>query len=236
VATTELEADRLIAGVRGWLGTKEAGTLYAATRACTGRGVIVEIGSWKGKSTICLAYGSRAGAGVPVYAIDLHRPRSFRAFTRNVERAGVAELVRPIRGPSQQAVAEIKEPIELLFVDGAHEEHLVREDFEQWVPKVVEGGTVVFHDTVWHSGPRRVVGKELYRSRGFAGVRFVRPSTSMGRKVAENTPGDRLRARIELLKKAAFWLVTLPGFWARARIPRQARRLGRRVIGLGASR
>lgn len=35
-------------------------------------GFIVEIGSFEGKSTICLAGGSKDGNRIPVYAIDPH--------------------------------------------------------------------------------------------------------------------------------------------------------------------
>lgn len=230
------EVRRLIADVPGWLTDDEARVLYDAARACAGRGAIVEIGSWRGKSTICLAHGSRAGAGIPVYAVDPHPNRRFEEFRRNIERAGVAELVRPIRARSQEAADDFREPVELLFVDGAHEEALVREDYDKWVPKVVEGGVVAFHDTTWHAGPRRVVGRSLYRADGFGDVRFVRASTSIARKVGETTRGDRIRARLELARKTAFWLATLPGYKARRALPQPVRELGRRLIGLSTAR
>src|SRR5712691_13572252 len=62
----------LIADVPGWLTDEEGEALYDLARACTGKGVIVEIGSWVGKSTICLGRGSLAGASVPIYAVDPH--------------------------------------------------------------------------------------------------------------------------------------------------------------------
>ena len=42
----------LIADIPGWLTDEEGEALYELARRCTGRGVIAEIGSWKGKSTI----------------------------------------------------------------------------------------------------------------------------------------------------------------------------------------
>jgi predicted O-methyltransferase YrrM len=226
------EVMRRIAHVQGWLGRHEAQALYEAARLCTGRGVIVEIGSWKGKSTICLASGSRDGAGARVYAIDLHGDTAFAKFERNIEKAGLRELVQPIRASSQDPSIVIPQAIELLFVDGAHDEATVTADFERWVPKVVEGGTVLFHDTVWLRGPRRLVGKRLYRSREFAGVRFIRPSTSMGRKVTRNRLSDRISARAQLAKKTLFWLVTAPAQRIRTLLPRRARRAGRRIVGI----
>src|SRR5919108_1710641 len=118
----------LIADIPGWLTDEEGEALYDLARACTGRGAIVEIGSWKGKSTVCLGLGSQAGNSVPVYAIDPHADYRFGDFKTNVERAGIAELVRPIASLSQAAAAGFDQAIELLFVDGSHEYDLVLED------------------------------------------------------------------------------------------------------------
>ena len=220
----------LIADVPGWLTDEEGEALYELAKACSGRGVIVEIGSWKGKSTICLGRGSRAGNGIRIYAIDPHADYRFGDFTANVERAGIADLVTPIASLSQAAAEDFGTPIELLFVDGSHEEELVREDFDKWVPKVVEGGGVAFHDTTWTRGPRRVVGERIYRSRSFADVRFVVGSLTVARKVATNTFPDRLRARYVLALKTAFWLATTALKRQRRLLPKPVERLGRRVL------
>jgi len=60
------------AAVEGWLARAEGKLLYRLAKRCTGRGVIVEIGSWKGKSTIWLASGSRAASRSKVHSIDPH--------------------------------------------------------------------------------------------------------------------------------------------------------------------
>src|SRR5947209_732236 len=185
----------LIADVPGWLTDEEGEALYDLARACTGKGVIVEIGSWKGKSTICLGLGSRAGASL-----------------------------------SQPAADDFDEPIELLFVDGSHEYDLVLEDFEKWVPKVVDGGWVAFHDTTWTAGPRKVVGEAIYRSRRFKDVRFVIGSTTVARKVAQNSLADRLRARYVLALKTAFWLGSSVLKKQRRLLPKSLERIGRRVL------
>ena len=196
----------LIADVPGWLTDEEGEALYELARGCTGKGVIVEIGSWKGKSTICLGRGSQAGESVPIYAIDPHADYRFGDFKANVDRAGITELVNPIASLSQPAADDFDEPIELLFVDGSHEYDLVLEDFEKWVPKVVDGGWVAFHDTTWTAGPRKVVGHAIYRSTKFKDARFVVGSTTVARKVAQNTFADRARNRYVLGVKTAFWL------------------------------
>jgi predicted O-methyltransferase YrrM len=222
----------LIKDVPGWLSDEEGEALYELARQCTGRGVIVEIGSWKGKSTICLGLGSRAGKGVRIFAIDPHADYRHGEFKDNIERAGIADLVTPLKGLSQAVAGGFDEPIELLFVDGSHEEDDVREDFEKWVPKVVEGGIVAFHDTTWHDGVRKVVAEKIYGSRRFKDVRFVIGSTTVARKVAENTAADRVHARRVQATKAVFGAVTSVLRKKRNWLPSPLERAGRRVFKL----
>jgi MMP 1-O-methyltransferase len=226
----ESKVKPLIADVPGWLTDEEGEALYELARACSGKGVIVEIGSWKGKSTVCLGLGSRAGASVPVYAVDPHADYRFGDFKDNVERAGIQELVRPVASLSQAAADGFDEPIELLFVDGSHEYDLVLEDFEKWVPKVVEGGWVAFHDTTWTAGPRKVVGPAIYRSRRFKDARFVVGSTTVARKVDRNGFADRARNRYVLGVKTAFWLGSTALKKQRRLLPKPVERLGRRIL------
>jgi predicted O-methyltransferase YrrM len=229
VSDFQAKVKPLIADVPGWLTDEEGEALYELARACTGRGVIVEIGSFKGKSTICLGLGSQAGSAVHVHAIDPHQER-FPEFEANVARAGIAELVRPIPSLSQAVADDFEEPIELLFVDGSHEYDLVLEDFEKWVPKVVDGGWVAFHDTTWTPGPRKVVGHAIYRSRRFKDARFVVGSTTVARKVVENALADRIRNRYVLGVKTAFWLGSSIVKKQRRLLPEPVERLGRKFL------
>ena len=222
----------LIKDVPGWLSDEEGEALFELARRCTGRGVIVEIGSWKGKSTICLGRGSRAGNGVRIFAVDPHADYRHGEFKENIERAGIADLVTPVKGLSQEVVEDFDEQIELLFVDGSHEEEDVRHDFDTWVPKVVEGGVVAFHDTTWHDGVRRVMAEKVYGSRQFKDVRFVIGSTTVARKVAANTSLDRLHARRVQATKAVFGAVTRLLKKKRSWLPTSVEQAGRRVFKL----
>ncbi|MBM2805376.1 MAG: hypothetical protein HW419_3269, partial [Deltaproteobacteria bacterium] len=58
--------------VEGFLGRREGPYLFRLAKRGARLGVIVEIGSWKGKSTIWLAKGSEAVKGQLIYAIDPH--------------------------------------------------------------------------------------------------------------------------------------------------------------------
>ncbi len=220
----------LIKDVPGWLSDEEGEALYELAQECTGKGVIVEIGSWKGKSTICLGLGSRAGNGIRIFAVDPHADYRHGEFKDNIERAGIADLVTPVQGLSQQVADDFDEPIELLFVDGSHEEDDVRADFDKWVPKVVDRGIVAFHDTTWHDGPRKVVAEKIFGSHQFRDVRFVIGSTTVAQKVAHNTPYDRLHARRVQAMKAIFGAVSRVLKQRREWLPAGLERVGRRVF------
>jgi len=199
----------LTAGVEGWLTVEEGELLYRMARACTGRGAIVEIGSFKGKSTIWLAKGSLAGAGAKVVAIDPHTGSAehrqgdqpvwtYNEFLANLRRAGVEQAVMPIGATSAEAAARFDQLVELLFIDGDHRYEMVRQDFDLWFPKLLEGGYLLMHDTIRWEGPRRVARESIYRSWSFRNVGFVH-SITFGQKVAQNTAADRRRNRYLLL-------------------------------------
>jgi len=212
----------------GWLSYEEGETLYRLARGCTGRGVIVEIGSWRGKSTTCLGLGSKAGNEVKIFAVDRHTDGTFPDWQQNVEAAGIDDLVTPIKGRSQELAAEFDEPIELLFIDGAHQYELVRQDFERWVPKVVDRGVVALHDTTGFEGPSRVADELLYKSHRFKDGRFVFSTMALATKVDENTAADRVRNRYAMGVKRSVQLVRKLG--GQKRLPPPVQRLGRRLL------
>lgn len=194
--------------VEGWLSRPEGRRLWRLARGCTGRGSIVEIGSWKGKSTIWLANGSRAGKKLKIHAVDPHtgstehqrdlgKVWTFEEFQRNIKAAGVEELVVPHVDYSESVARTFSEPVELIFIDGLHEYEGVKADFEAWFPKVIDGGVMAFHDTTGWWGPRRLVMEQLYCSPHFKDVRFSR-SITYGTKVAQNSALDRLKNRAML--------------------------------------
>jgi hypothetical protein len=98
------------------------------------------------------------------------------------------------------------------------------------MPKVADGGWVAFHDTTWTPGPRRVVGRCVYRSRHFADHRFVVGSLTVARKVASNTVADRIHARYVLGVKTVFWLASSVLKKQRRLLPKPVERIGRRVL------
>ncbi|MGE5307585.1 MAG: class I SAM-dependent methyltransferase, partial [Deltaproteobacteria bacterium] len=127
-------------------GYSDLQSLYRAARDGKGEGVIVELGSYKGKSSIALALGSQAGRRDKVYCVDPHRDGTRETFLKNVRAAGVEHLVVPVVAVSADAAGGFPHPIRLIFIDGDHGYEGVKSDIELWKGKVVDGGILAFHD------------------------------------------------------------------------------------------
>jgi len=168
-----------IDAVEGWLTDREAAFLYHAARSCTGPGEIVEIGSFKGKSTVCLGLGSSAGRRVLISAIDPHETEEQAAhnagastlpvFERNIARAGIADLVTQIPEYSAVVGSRWNRPIALLWIDGDHSYTAALQDAALFAPWVVDGGVVAFHDATQGDLPRvvrKVFGEAQYSALG----------------------------------------------------------------------
>ena len=195
----------------GWLTDAEGDLLERLSAACPPGSVVVEIGLWKGKSTIRLAAGVEPGAGTRVFAIDPHQgaledpgASTFSEFQANLARAGVADVVEAIVAPAE-AVVDRFDAIQLLFIDGNHEEPGVRRDLEGWLPRIAPGGTLAMHDVLNERWPavRRVLRGALWRSRVLAEVRVV-DSMACARKVSRNRVADRWRNRVMAALLAAY--------------------------------
>lgn len=146
--------------VEGWMSDDQAARLWEAAEAVRPPGTIVEIGSYHGRSAIVLA--TAAAVGVAVVAIDPHAgndrgPRELegdpadgeadhQAFLANLARHGVADRVRHVRFRSADALPLVDGPIDVLYVDGAHDYRSARDDLRDWAARVVPGGRVLVHD------------------------------------------------------------------------------------------
>jgi predicted O-methyltransferase YrrM len=167
--------------VPGWLHDVEGFTL--ATLAAFDRhedttGHVVEVGSFKGRSSCWLATGLKrriqlfpttppAPPQSPrVFAVDHftgspeHQPggtypdpdiaehgSTLPAFTANINRLGLGDMIEPVPQASLKAAAEwSRGPIRLLFIDGDHSYEASKADYEAWRPHMTPGGLIAFHD------------------------------------------------------------------------------------------
>jgi predicted O-methyltransferase YrrM len=174
--------------VAGFL-TEPEGRFLGMAAACTpASGDIVEIGSFKGKSTVMLAKIAKHYGMNPIAAIDPHNfnnpqlhvhrtspgATSFDEFLKNLAEAGVADLVAPHRQYSTKVASSWNRPIRLLWIDGDHSYKGAKEDFDGFFGHLQPGGIVAFHDALHQDpGPIRVFVEDILRSDRFGAAGFV---------------------------------------------------------------
>jgi predicted O-methyltransferase YrrM len=130
----------------------EAALLYRLARDA-GSGPFVEIGRFKGGST--LIFASALPEGVELWSYDLHvalRPDMPGAqldaeLGEALARYGLEHKVHLVVADSRKVEPPSSE-IELLFVDGDHTYEGARADYERWSELVRPGGNLLFHDAV----------------------------------------------------------------------------------------
>lgn len=142
-----------ISKIDGWLVPGQEWWLYKTAHSLPPNSIIVEIGSFKGRSTACLALGCSRRNG-HVYAVDTFNGNDVDFFDRNylsefesnMRMLGLTESVTPIVMTSKEASEVWDKPINMLFIDGSHVFDDVVSDFLGFFPQVRDGGMVALHD------------------------------------------------------------------------------------------
>jgi len=162
VSIPDALAIRSYKDIHGFLSPREAVALFQTAQRIGPKGTIVEIGSWKGKSTYCLAKGLRSGrviaidpfncfgdgASAKLYAESRGEVPLIEQFRSNMAARGVLEKVDPWQGTSNEFLERIRTigGIDLLFVDGDHSIAGCDFDFQHYGPHLKRGGYLLFHD------------------------------------------------------------------------------------------
>lgn len=162
------EIQKLGGGIEGWLTPKEGKLLFTLAKQIK-YGNVVEIGSWKGKSTYYLACGLIQGSGRKVCCVDHHtgsneqRARNdgpintLNEFTENMRKYNVGHKTQIYVMDSIEASKEIEDNIDLIFIDGSHEYEDVKNDFKLWWPRLNQNGIMAFHDSISKPGVSRLI-------------------------------------------------------------------------------
>ena len=179
------EAWALMRAAPGFLTEREGRFLALAAAATPASGKVLEIGSFKGKSTVGLGAVARRLGFDRVVAVDpFTAPAStdpkigsatstYEDFVSSLKAAGVEGHVEAHRGYSRELAASWKEPIRLLWVDGDHTYAGAKADVVMFRPYLAEGAVVALHDTLnLFEGPLRVVVEDLLESDDFGPAGF----------------------------------------------------------------
>ena len=203
--------------VPGFLGDNELRFLGALAALTPAIGAMVEIGSFKGKSTVMLAsVAARFGLG-RVVAIDPHAglgylgtqneylAPTYEEFLSALKTAGVEEHVEAHRAFSREVAMKWQRPIRLLWIDGDHTYRGCKEDFDLFSRSLAAGAVVALHDSLnTFEGPIRVFVEEVLRSDRFGPCGFVH-SIAWGQ--FRPVDGERYREERRRLEKRAARLI-----------------------------
>jgi len=159
----------------GDLGRLSCGTegvaLYILAKFGNGGGEVVEIGSFKGRSTIWLARGIK-GCSRKITAIDPFEGTlstqdygvspTLGIFKENIKNFGCQNLVNIFAETSEAVANNWVNKIRLIFIDGLHDYDNVKKDYTLWSPFVMSGGFIAFHDyNEDHPGVVRFINNDL---------------------------------------------------------------------------
>lgn len=212
-------------GIAGFIGEREIQALVmlacgaAFAVEAENPAVMLEIGSFKGKSCVALATVAQELRLPALVSVDPHTApsatdpgleegSSYEAFLGALDAAGVQQWVEVHRKTSAEAAAEWARPIRLLWIDGDHTWEGARADFEAFAPFLVPGGIVAVHDTLhFFEGPIRVFAERMLNDDRFGPAGFFHSIAW-----AQFRPDEGVRWRAE-----------------RAKLKRSAERLLRRV-------
>lgn len=174
--------------IEGWLTDKEAYGLYNIASKIPINGIVVEIGSWKGKSTYCIANGLKKGT---IYAIDPFNAEGeagskeiylankgdkplIEQFQTNILPAKGKNKIETLPGYSNQFINQFQQ-IDFLFIDGDHSIEGCKFDFQNFSKFIRIGGFLAFHDYYPDRddlGPTWVIKNLLETSKNFAFFRI----------------------------------------------------------------
>lgn len=104
---------------------------------------VVEIGTANGYSALWFCLGLRkTGGKIVTHEIDPYRVSLAR---KNIERAGVSDLVTFVEGNAHDTVKDINEPIDILFIDADKDGYL--DYLNKLLSLVRPGGLIIAHNT-----------------------------------------------------------------------------------------
>lgn len=172
---------QLMTELRGGITPHEGELLRRLASECE-EGCIVEVGSFRGKSAVALAWGVRqmrnAAASRPeIFCIEPHRPftgfyggqfgpEDRGAFYSTMGSTGAFQEVALVNLSSEEVTPAWRREVGFLFIDGDHRYEGVKRDFDCWDPHVRQGGIVAFDDAKDPKcGPYRLVQEILAEGR-----------------------------------------------------------------------
>lgn len=143
-------------GIEGWFSLAQAVALQKIVKHLPSGSKVVELGSYKGRSSVAIA--SVLPANSILYCVDHfqgseeHKKSNLdrnllAAFTKNIEQFGVKDKISTLSMTTTEAAAKFDpESLDLVLVDAAHDYDSVKADLLNWYPKIKPGGFLLCDD------------------------------------------------------------------------------------------
>lgn len=134
----------------GWLGGDEWRALLDASLALPDSSRILEIGSYKGKSTLCLAL-PQVGRGLvtcvdPFIGAGLGAGSAWFSTIHAYSLESTVSLFKMTSDAAFHYILEAGDMFDLAFVDGCHEYNQCKRDLENCIACLNNGGRIFMHD------------------------------------------------------------------------------------------
>ncbi len=133
------------------------GTLLKMISRMIGPQNILEIGTFTGYGTICLARGLASGGKITTIEVNDELEDISRHYFR---KAGIEQDVQMIVGDARSLVPQLDDSFDLVFIDGNKEHYF--EYYEQCLDKTRQGGYLLIDNVLW--GGKVVDSRETDRT------------------------------------------------------------------------
>ncbi|MEC9022408.1 MAG: class I SAM-dependent methyltransferase [Pseudomonadota bacterium] len=174
--------------------------LFECAQKVPDGGLILEIGSFLGASSIALALGC-LGTSKRVICVDTFEGNStdfvkgnnnvwwngnsyLPLFSKNLERYGVQNVVVPVVGNSGQIAVDWHQDLDLLFIDGDHTIEGCTADLFNYVPFLRNNGLLLIHDVLPDrehliSVCTRMIEHNMRKKENFKGLEILQKTTEL---------------------------------------------------------
>ena len=172
--------------IPGWVDRNELAYKAEVTHKLPEHAIIVEIGSFLGRSTVVMAGvrkligngivhvidpfdGSGDAFSVPFYKLITNKMDQpiLDEFREHIQNAGLQDFVEVHKGTAESVIAKWQQPIDMLILDGDQSPKGARSAYDLWSPLLKSGGYLCLHNSgdrlylPGHDGHRRLLVEEV---------------------------------------------------------------------------
>ena len=189
-----------IKNLKGFLDDEEAARIYEIALKASGLGhPCLEIGSYCGKSAICMGAACKKRGGV-LFSVDHHKgseeqqpgeeyfdpelfdPRHFSVntleyFRKTIKDFDLEDTIIPIVAESGVAGRMWATRLSLLFIDGGHSYETALADYSTWAGHIMPKGYLLVHDIFKDSASGGQAPRQIYQMALSSGLFTELPMT-----------------------------------------------------------